>query len=173
MAMSDADCKVDKKEILNMEQTPWWKGTRGEWYVVIQFALVGLVVFGPSFWVFDQTALTSTVGVSLFLGGGFLFVTGVLRLGNNFTAVPYPKDQATLIETGPFHFVRHPMYSGTIFMALGWSLWVHSGSTLCYATLLFVFFDIKTRREENWLKEKFSDYTAYQIRVRKLIPFIY
>jgi protein-S-isoprenylcysteine O-methyltransferase Ste14 len=39
--------------------------------------------------------------------------------------------------------------------------------------ILFAFFDIKAWRKEQWLKEKFSGYAAYQARVRKLIPFIY
>lgn len=156
-----------------MKRTHWWKGKRGEWYVVIQFALCGLVTFGPRMWIFDQTALESIVGASLLLGGGLLIVTGGLRLGANFTAVPYPEDQATLIETGPFQFVRHPMYCGAIFMALGWALWVHSWLTLGYAMVLLVFFDIKSRREEQWLKAKFSNYDVYQKRVRKLIPFVY
>ncbi len=156
-----------------MERTAWWKGTRGEWYVVIQFALCGLVAFGPRTWTFTRTTLESIVGAVLLLGGGFLFVTGALHLGANFAAVPYPKDQATLIETGPFQFVRHPMYSGAIFMAFGWALWVHSWLTLGYAMVLFVFFDIKSRREEQWLKAKFPGYAAFQTRVRKLIPLIY
>jgi protein-S-isoprenylcysteine O-methyltransferase Ste14 len=58
-------------------------------------------------------------------------------------------------------------------MALGWALWVTSWLTLGYAMVLFVFFDIKSRREEQWLKAKFSGYAAYQKRARKLIPFVY
>jgi protein-S-isoprenylcysteine O-methyltransferase Ste14 len=156
-----------------MEHTPWWKGTRGEWYVVIQFALCGLVAFGPRMWTFAQTALEPMIGAALLLGGGFLFVTGMLRLGANLTAVPYPKEEGTLVETGPFRLVRHPMYSGAIFMALGWAIWVHNWLTLGYAMVLFVFFDIKSRREEQWLKTKFSGYAVYQKRVRKLFPFVY
>jgi protein-S-isoprenylcysteine O-methyltransferase Ste14 len=156
-----------------MEQAHWWKGTHGEWYVVIQFVLCGLVAFGPRTWTFNETVLESIVGASLFLCGVLLIVTGKLYLGTNFTAVPYPKDRAILIEKGPFQFVRHPMYSGTVFMAFGWTLWVHSWLTLGYAIVLLVFFDIKSRREEQWLKAKFSDYFVYQKRVRKLIPFVY
>ena len=37
-----------------------------------------------------------------------------------------------------------------------------------YAMLLFIFFDIKSRREERWLARKFPDYAGYQQRVRKL-----
>jgi protein-S-isoprenylcysteine O-methyltransferase Ste14 len=89
------------------------------------------------------------------------------------TAVPYPKDEGMLIETGPYRLVRHPMYCGGILISLGWALWVHSWLTLGYVMVLFVFFDIKSRCEEHWLKAKFSDYAAYQKRVRKLIPFVY
>ena len=28
-------------------QSPWWRGTHGEWYVVVQFALLALIFFGP------------------------------------------------------------------------------------------------------------------------------
>jgi protein-S-isoprenylcysteine O-methyltransferase Ste14 len=39
--------------------------------------------------------------------------------------------------------------------------------------IVLVFFDIKSRREERWLKAKYPGYGAYQKSVRKLIPFIY
>jgi protein-S-isoprenylcysteine O-methyltransferase Ste14 len=38
---------------------------------------------------------------------------------------------------------------------------------------LLVFFDVKARREERWLCEKVAGYAAYQLRARRLIPFIY
>jgi len=105
--------------------------------------------------------------------GGLLAVAGIFGLGANLTALPYPKDEATLVETGPYRLVRHPIYSGVILMAFGWALWVHGWLTIGYAIILFVFFDVKSRREEQWLKGKFPDYAAYQKRVRKLIPFVY
>ena len=164
---------------MNTPQTPWWKGARGEWYVVIQIALLLLVLFGPRtlpgwpMWTYPYTLLGSIAGSVLLLMGGLLLIAGIFRLGSNLTAVPYPKDQSRLVETGPYQLVRHPMYSGAILMAFGWACWVHGWLTIGYAIILFVFFDIKARREERWLKEKFSGYAAYQKRVRKLIPFIY
>ncbi len=162
-----------------MPKTSWWTGAHGEWYVVIQIALVGLVLFGPRTmsawpaWASSYALLNSIVGSVAMLIGGMEFAAGVFRLGTNFTAVPYPKDEGTLIGTGPFRFVRHPMYSGMILIALGWSFWVHDWLTIGYTIILFVFFDIKARREEKWLMEKFPGYPAYQARVRKLIPFVY
>jgi len=102
-----------------------------------------------------------------------LIVAGIFKLGGNLTAVPYPKEQSTLVEKGPYQLVRHPMYSGVIFAAFGWAFWVRGWFTVGYAIILFVFFDVKARREEQWLKEKFSGYVEYQKRVRKLIPFLY
>jgi len=169
----------DRKDNLKMSQTSWWKGARGEWYVVAQVVLLALVVFGPRTgsgwptWTSPYTQLGSIGGGALLLLGGLLVVTGIFRLGANLTAVPYPKEQATLIETGPYQLVRHPMYGGAILMALGWGFWVHGWLTISYALILLVFFDIKARREEQWLKAKFSGYAAYQKHVRKLIPFIY
>jgi protein-S-isoprenylcysteine O-methyltransferase Ste14 len=41
------------------------------------------------------------------------------------------------------------------------------------AIALLIFFDIKSRKEEEWLLEKFPDYKTYQQRTKKLIPLIY
>jgi protein-S-isoprenylcysteine O-methyltransferase Ste14 len=87
--------------------------------------------------------------------------------------LPFPKDGADLVQTGPFALVRHPMYSGGLVLAVGWALCVQSWLTLGYAIALFVFLDAKSRREERWLAEKFPAYASYRRRVRKLIPFVY
>jgi protein-S-isoprenylcysteine O-methyltransferase Ste14 len=51
---------------------------------------------------------------------------------------------------------------------------VHGWITLGYAIATLVFLYIKSRREEQWLKEKFPGYAAYQKRVaHKLIPLLY
>ncbi len=94
-------------------------------------------------------------------------------VGQNLTALPYPRDESTLVVTGPYRLVRNPIYSGLIFAAFGYALWVNGWLTLVYALALFILFDLKSRKEECWLAEKFSDYAAYQQRVKKLIPWVY
>ncbi len=163
----------------NVPQAPWWRGTRGEWYVVAQIALIVLVFFGPrshpgwSVWASPFTWLASIGGIAMLVAGVLLFTAAILRLGQNLTAVPYPKEHGTLVETGPYRFVRHPIYCGVILIAFGWAFLVQGWFTIGYAIAMLVFFDIKSRREEQWLNEKFSGYSSYQRRVRKLIPFIY
>ena len=157
-------------------QNAWWKGKHGEWYVVAQIGLFFLAVFGPLSWwgwSFPAAEWASVAGGVLLLSGSLLFVSGILRLGANVSALPYPKSESTLIVTGPYRIVRHPMYSGAIWVAFGWALFVHSWLAIGIALVLFVFFDLKSRREEAWLKGKFPGYVDYQQRVRKLVPLIY
>jgi len=160
------------------ERLPWWKGARGEWYVVVQIALFVLVAFGPrhltaAAWPASLVNAATVIGAALMTVGGALLVAALAKLGRNLTPLPYPKDDGTLVQTGAYRFVRHPIYSGGIAMAFGWSFCMHGTLTVVYATLLFVLFDIKSRREERWLAAKFAEYPTYQKRVRRLILFLY
>ncbi len=161
-------------------QSPWWKGKHGEWYVIGQLALMALVFFGPRtlpgwpVWPSTYARAASVVGAVLMAIGALLLAAGMFSLGSrSLTPMPYPREGAVLVQTGPYRFVRHPIYSGGILIALGWALLVNGWLTIGYAVLLFVFFDIKSRREEHWLKDKFPGYAAYQRRACKLIPFLY
>ncbi len=162
-----------------VDQKPWWKGARGEWFVVAQVVLIGLVFFGPRTvfgqpaWRFPFPHACMVVGGLLMVGGGVLFVAGLVSLGRGLTPLPYPKDGAKLIQRGAFSLVRHPVYSGGVILSFGWALYVQGWLTLGYVVALFVFLDIKSRREEKWLAERFPAYATYQKRVRKLIPFVY
>ncbi len=158
---------------------PWWKGHRGEGYVVAQGLLFALILMGPQnapgmpAWP-DALAMASPpAGIALIVFGVAVVSVAFYHLGENLTPLPKPRDAGTLVTTGLYRFVRHPIYFGVIVMALGWVLCVQGLLTLLYAAALVVFFDIKSRREEQWLRERFPEYADYQRRVRKLVPFIY
>jgi protein-S-isoprenylcysteine O-methyltransferase Ste14 len=163
-----------------MSSKPWWKGAHGEWYVIAQIALMVLMVVSPKTlpgwpaWSPMFTWLGTIGGGFLVLAGVLLFIPAIFRLGSNLTAVPYPKERGTLIETGPYRLVRHPIYCGVLLIGFGGALLVHGWLTLGYAILMLLFLDVKSRREEEWLKAKYADYDAYQKHVvHRLIPFLY
>ncbi len=158
---------------------PWWKGARGEWLVALQVVLMALVFFGPrawppgATWPFPFPRATAIGGVVLMIAGAALFLAAVLRLGPGLTPLPYPRESGRLVQSGAYAVVRHPMYTGGVFLGLGYGLWMRGWLTLAYVVLLFVFADVKSRREEAWLVEKYPEYRDYRRRVRKLVPFVY
>jgi protein-S-isoprenylcysteine O-methyltransferase Ste14 len=102
-----------------------------------------------------------------------LIAKGLLDLGRSLTPLPYPRDDAQLVQAGVYSLVRHPLYSGLIVAALSWVLYQRSLSHLAGAIVLFVFFNAKATLEETWLRQKYPEYDAYQQRVKKLIPWLY
>jgi len=161
------------------QHAPWWKGTRGEWYVVVQAILFVFIGIGPrtlpgvAAWGPQYAVVGTWLGLAMMIAGAGLSVAGVLRLGGNLTALPYPKDDSVLVDTGPYAIVRHPIYSGLVIGAFGWGLWLNSWLTLGFAFGLFVLFDLKLRREERWLRQRYPEYAAYQKRVKKLLPWVW
>jgi protein-S-isoprenylcysteine O-methyltransferase Ste14 len=150
---------------------------RGAWYVVVQGILIGLILFGPQGSLLVSSELIASIlqpcGIAIGLLATVIMVIAVINLGKNLTPLPCPKDNAVLIQNGLYQFVRHPIYFGVLLAALAWLLIFPGLYILIYAISLFFLFDIKARREEVWLVERFPDYRDYQRRVKKLIPAIY
>ena len=97
----------------------WWRGLRGEYWVIAQGVL--LLCFAilpnaqPSFinidspvWHYASLGLSAVFGVfTMILLGRSLF-----DLGQNLTPLPHPRDDGQLVQTGIYSLVRHPLYSG-------------------------------------------------------------
>jgi protein-S-isoprenylcysteine O-methyltransferase Ste14 len=158
---------------------PWWTGARGEWYVIVQAVLMVLLLVGPRTpsdglgWSLPFAPQRQVAGAVLVVAGGAFFLAGLFRLGSALTPLPYPKDNAPLVQTGPFALVRHPIYCGGLILSVGIALMVSGWLTFVYVAALFVLLDVKSRQEERWLVQKFPEYRDYQRRVRKLVPFVY
>ena len=150
---------------------------RGAWYVVVQGILIGLILFGPQGSSLISSKPFATIlqscGIAIGLLACLIMAIAAINLGRNLTPLPHPKDDSVFIQSGLYQYVRHPIYFGVLLAALAWLLIFPGLYVLAYSICLFLFFDIKARREEVWLVERFSSYKDYQARVKKLIPGIY
>jgi protein-S-isoprenylcysteine O-methyltransferase Ste14 len=152
-------------------------GARGGWWVVAQFPLLLLAYLIPGW---AGTTITGNLasmlmyaGQALLVAGALLMLAGAVSLGRWLTPFPQPLPESKLRTAGAYALVRHPLYSGILFMAFGWSFYSTSVAGLAFDAVLFAFFDRKAALEERWLAEKFSGYAAYRRRVKKFIPWIY
>ncbi|MEG4211182.1 isoprenylcysteine carboxylmethyltransferase family protein [Microcoleus sp. S13_B4] len=158
----------------------WRNNSRGEYLVLLQGALLtGFAILPvyqlPGLKIQSTQLLYITWFMASMLGlSGLIFIIkGLIDLGKNLTPLPYPIENGELVQTGIYGIVRHPLYSGLILAAFGWTIFQMSISHLIASTILIIFFEIKANREEAWLTKKYPDYSQYSQRVKKLIPGIY
>lgn len=94
-------------------------------------------------------------------------------LAGNWSSEVTFKQSHELIRTGPYHFVRHPIYTGLILMCLGTAIAPGQVHSWLGFLLLCVGFWIKLKQEERLMLQHFPDeYPAYQSQVKALVPFI-
>jgi protein-S-isoprenylcysteine O-methyltransferase Ste14 len=101
-----------------------------------------------------------------------------LALRENSFAAPVVKIQKeraqTVITTGPYRYVRHPMYAGMIFYLLGAPLLFGSWWGLLWGLALLGLFAIRILIEERTLKKELQGYREYTVRVRyRLVPLVW
>jgi protein-S-isoprenylcysteine O-methyltransferase Ste14 len=101
-----------------------------------------------------------------------------LTFRENSFAVPVVKIQKeraqTVITTGPYRYVRHPLYAGMIFYLLGAPLLFGSWWGLLWGLALLGLFAIRILIEERALREELQGYNEYAARVRfRLIPLVW
>jgi protein-S-isoprenylcysteine O-methyltransferase Ste14 len=112
--------------------------------------------------------------------GAFLCVSGLLFatwarviLGGNWSGVITLKEGHELIDRGPYRIVRHPIYTGILAMFAGTAIAIGYFGGFIGLLLLFVSFWMKLKREEDLMLKHFPDkYSAYQRRVKRIIPFL-
>lgn len=155
-----------------MNPTP--QQIRGTGWVAVQFALMfALLAAGPLWRAQWPGGWTWAMGGALLLVGAWAGRRGKRNLGAQRTPFPKPKDDGQLITTGIYARVRHPLYLSVIALGFAWALLWRSGPALVLAALQMPFFDLKARREERWLRERFAGYDDYARRVKRFIPGLY
>jgi protein-S-isoprenylcysteine O-methyltransferase Ste14 len=121
----------------------------------------------------QATSLRFFAGIAIGIVGWVLFVAGVVGLGSSLTPFPRPSERSTLLTGGPYRLVRHPIYGGSMLVALGWSL-ISSPLALFGTAFLSILFELKSRHEESILVERFPEYEGYRRRVRRrFIPGVH
>jgi protein-S-isoprenylcysteine O-methyltransferase Ste14 len=142
-------------------------------------ALLILLVGGSAIRLLGDTSglavhrpVLQAVGVVAFLAGLGLAVWARVHLGRNWGMPMTEKAEPELVTSGPYRFVRHPIYSGILLAMLGTALATNLYFLLAVG-LALAYFVYSATVEERILTASFPDaYPRYRAHTKMLIPFV-
>ena len=135
--------------------------------VSLQFLLIGaLLLFGTSIF-------SSVLAILIFIGGAVMGMYALFYNNlKNINIIPEIKEDAVLITTGAYAYIRHPMYFSVLIMRLGVVVADINMISMGLYLLLIITLLLKAHKEEKLWMEKSEAYRAYRQRTKSIIPFI-
>ncbi len=139
--------------------------------IIVVLAAVVVRLLKPSS-VSVHSSVLEAAGVILLLTGLGLAVWARLQLGRNWGPPMTKKDEPELVTSGPYRFVRHPIYSGILLGVLGTALATNIAWLVVFAVIGAYFF-YSAWTEEKLMTAAFpAAYPTYRARTKMLIPFV-
>ena len=120
-------------------------------------------------------AVVSAIGLILFVGAWWLLTSALLA--NSFAAVVVRLQSERgqrVVDTGPYRYVRHPMYAGFIPLSAGMALWLGSYAAAFATIVPTAIIAVRALFEEKFLVHNLPGYEEYRERVRyRFIPYVW
>ncbi|HEY1823188.1 MAG TPA: isoprenylcysteine carboxylmethyltransferase family protein [Trebonia sp.] len=119
-----------------------------------------------------HSVVLEVIGTLLFACGIGLAVWARLHLGRNWGMPMSQRAEPELVTSGPYRFVRHPIYSGLLTALLGTALVDNLLGLVVVAVLVAYFYYCGTVEEKNLAVTFPTAYPEYRSRTKMLIPFL-
>ena len=162
-----------------VEYAGLWNGII--WRFIIVFIIIIFIasyhggVAKLSKWILWQETFAIGIIADLIALAGFIVVVWArTTLGGNWSPTVALKENHEIIKRGPYAYVRHPMYSGLLLMALGTAIFFgHAFGFVLFLFFLIAFFT-RAKGEEKLLSKHFpEEYPEYKKKTKMLIPFVW
>jgi protein-S-isoprenylcysteine O-methyltransferase Ste14 len=141
--------------------------------ILLAVPALDIPLLGGRFLPASAARVLGAIGIVITLSGLLFTVWARVHLGRNWSGTVTIKEGHELITSGPYRFVRHPIYTGLLLAFTGQAIAVGQWRGVLAVALAMFSFWRKLRIEERWMREHFgSAYDAYSQRVSALIPFI-
>ncbi|MGH7499748.1 MAG: methyltransferase family protein [Gemmatimonadales bacterium] len=164
----------------DVKATRWRESRTSQVLYRVPVILVALLMAAPSALPRVLTRRFVPAGGPLILLGPLLVAAGLglavwarRHLGRNWSTSVVVKEDHTLIRSGPYRHVRHPIYTGILLAFLGTALWIGEWRGLLAVPLMVLSFVLKSRAEERRMRETFPEYQQYERDTAALVPFVY
>ena len=138
--------------------------------VFLQFFIISLHFFlwefVPQKPIIQFSLLFYLVGFLIIIIALIIMLFAIKDLGRNLSPFPRPINNSNLVTTGIYRFTRHPMYYSLIFISFGVFITKLSIYYLFLSTSLVLIIKFKIALEEQYLKNKFMNYSLYKNEVK-------
>lgn len=137
---------------------------------VFTLSIVGSIIFES-----QPSTLQRMIGLTFYIAGVSLRYWGIFHLRHQFTRHVVVRPEDELVSSGPYRFLRHPLYTGLLLISFGFSLYfIHWGIALIGAGLTSLALLYRIRIEEGMLVRHFGQsYQSWSKTRKRLFPFIY
>jgi protein-S-isoprenylcysteine O-methyltransferase Ste14 len=117
----------------------------------------------------------SSLGLALLIAGWWVVYLALRENAFAALAVKHQEErQHTVIDTGVYSIVRHPMYAGSALLWVGMRLWLESYPAALLASVPIATVALRVLFEERFLRRELKGYQAYTEKVRyRLIPLLW
>lgn len=121
------------------------------------------------------TQSVANVGVFMMIAGVAFRLWAIRILGQHFSLSVSVDVGQTIVQHGPYKYIRHPAYTGTLITFVGLGIGLNSWIASCVSIMIFLLiYAYRIHVEEAALVSQFQDvYEEYRKRTWKLIPFLY
>ena len=117
------------------------------------------------------TATAEWTGIALTCAGAAIAIWARIILGANWSAKVTLKVDHELIRSGPYKYVRHPIYTGMLLAVIGTAVEIGEWRGLPAIALIMISVWVKSQREERFLTTEFGErYREYRQGTRALVP---
>ena len=111
------------------------------------------------------------IGIGVTACGMALAIWARSHLGANWSAAITIRTSHSLVSTGPYARLRHPIYSGLLFAITGTALAQGEWRGLLALAIALIVWSVKARKEESWLRDEFgAQFEEYSQRTGFLLP---
>jgi protein-S-isoprenylcysteine O-methyltransferase Ste14 len=142
--------------------------------VILQSAAYPVVWMIQHPWTFAQEPWRILLSVPLGILSLTLIWSALPALGKQWRLQAGVYADHVLIQSGPYRYIRHPIYSSMLALLLATGLLrAPVGTSILALTVFVAGTEIRIRAEERLLAERFGEeFTAYKARVPAYIPFL-
>ena len=130
---------------------------------------------GRFYWSPDFHWILTVTGIILTISGQLLFLLAQKqnRFFSNTVRIQSDREHA-VCDTGPYRFVRHPAYLGSVIQSAGFPLLMGSIWSIIPVSVLIILHVIRTWLEDETLRRELAGYLEYSRKTRyRIIPFIW